>query len=330
MTNFMRTLILSVLALLFLQSCIAQSPETSDEIAPYEISGSSQNGGFNTFIDQLDETLGEIKIDSLVSGGGADNLRLLENRDVEFALSQRDLAYLSYHGENGIEKNTGFRAVLPLTRAYQQVFVRADSGIETISDLRGKVVAMGEVGSGSFINGRDVLEEMNIEYMLELEIDPEDLPDGRQVSADGQTITIDGLDYVFAVLGSSIDREDAVKIRELGIRPGLDAVHAGLIDAVLVTGSARTRAGLKHIPVPEGVLEALSEEAPYYSVSPSPAALVQSETDPFAADMLSVTIYLLANPDVPADRVRTITNAVLDNWTSLSTRVPDLVDSTLR
>lgn len=88
-------------------------------------------------------------------GGSIENLESLAGGDLESALVHADMAYWSYNASGPFRHRPPFgelRVIANLTPVSMHLAVRADSGIETIDDLRGRAVSLGPSGSGTVSN----------------------------------------------------------------------------------------------------------------------------------------------------------------------------------
>ena len=84
--------------------------------------------------------------------GSVENLRLVNNDQIESGFAQADLAAWAYHGtkifaEAGQQRR--LRAIASLFPEAAHLVVRADSPIHKLTDLKGKRVSLGEMGSGT-------------------------------------------------------------------------------------------------------------------------------------------------------------------------------------
>lgn len=92
-------------------------------------------------------------LDCLVhsTGGSVDNIKKLQSGEVNFAIVQSDILYYAIQGF-GPFKDHGpdpdLRTVLSLHNEAFTVLARADAGIRSFDDLRGKRVNIGNPGSG--------------------------------------------------------------------------------------------------------------------------------------------------------------------------------------
>lgn len=93
--------------------------------------------------------------------GSVENIEAIRNGTLESGLSQADIAYWAFTGQKHFKKQGPDESLRAIANLYQEglhVVVRAESTIETIADLKGKRVAIGEKGSGSLVTARLVLD----------------------------------------------------------------------------------------------------------------------------------------------------------------------------
>lgn len=84
------------------------------------------------------------------SGGSADNLLRMGRGDVDIALTFADVAADAVRGRGAFADGARpLRALAVVYHGYTHLVVRADSGIRTPADLRGKRVSTGTVNSGT-------------------------------------------------------------------------------------------------------------------------------------------------------------------------------------
>lgn len=94
------------------------------------------------------------------TAGSAANLRLLSDGYIQMAVAQNDLTNDAYYAVGTFEnsrKYRGYSAVAALYTESCQIVVRADSGIESMDDLQGKTVSVGEDESGTELNAEQIL-----------------------------------------------------------------------------------------------------------------------------------------------------------------------------
>ncbi len=86
------------------------------------------------------------------TGGSVYNINTIRAGELEFGVAQSDWQYHAYHGTSKFEDAGPFedlRAVFSVHAEPFTVVARADSGIKTFADLKGKRVNIGNPGSGS-------------------------------------------------------------------------------------------------------------------------------------------------------------------------------------
>ena len=94
------------------------------------------------------------------TNGSVDNLRAIADGSLQMALSQADVAYWAYHGQGVFEDHGVMRDLRAIAMLYQEYFhlvVRADAGIASVEDLRGKRVSLGDEGSGTLTDTLSIL-----------------------------------------------------------------------------------------------------------------------------------------------------------------------------
>ena len=100
-----------------------------------------------------------IKVTAESSGASVANAKLIGAGDTDFAILQNDIANYAYYGklmfDKPIKKLLGVCTLFP---EHVQCIARADAGIKSIADLKGKNVAIGPVGSGTTENVKQILE----------------------------------------------------------------------------------------------------------------------------------------------------------------------------
>ncbi|TVP99847.1 MAG: TAXI family TRAP transporter solute-binding subunit [Planctomycetaceae bacterium] len=82
------------------------------------------------------------------TGGSMENIRLLTQGKLQFAMSNSSITYFAVRGEGDWEQAHDVRAVMTLFPNVANFVTQADSGIESIADLRGKRVFLGPEGAG--------------------------------------------------------------------------------------------------------------------------------------------------------------------------------------
>ena len=100
------------------------------------------------------------KVEVKETAGSAANLRLLSGKYIQMAVAQEDMIHDAWNGsgiftEKGEQR--GYAAVAGLYAEACQIVTAEKSGIDSIRDLRGKKVCIGEEDSGTAQNAKQIL-----------------------------------------------------------------------------------------------------------------------------------------------------------------------------
>ncbi len=89
--------------------------------------------------------------DALATQGSVENLRKIADGSMESGLAQADVALAAYKGEDTFTGRalSGLRAMANLFPETVHVVIRRGTGLESIADLRGRTVSLGERESGA-------------------------------------------------------------------------------------------------------------------------------------------------------------------------------------
>lgn len=202
-----------------------------DEIT---VSGGSEGGGYNTFLKLLNDNLAGLNIKALVSKGSSANIDRVNKKEAPFALVQNDVGNYSYYGLKGQRLQNEFGAVLPVLQEYVQILARKDRGITDIFSLKGKRVAIGEEGSGSYLNAIDIFDQAHLD-------------------------TAKDIDLVYYGSGPGQKALEAGEIDALILTSRPRAYDAS--------------ADVGHVEIPLSIVNGLSNAHPYYSAVMPPASL---------------------------------------------------------
>lgn len=131
------------------------------------------------------------------SNGSVANINAIQSGASESGFSQSDVAYWAHSGTglfDGKGKIDDLRLIATLYPETLHVVARADAGIKSIADLKGKRVSIDEPGSGTIVDARIVLNAFGL---TEKDITPEYLKPGPA----GEKMRDGGLDAYFFVGG---------------------------------------------------------------------------------------------------------------------------------
>jgi uncharacterized protein len=217
------------------------------------------------------------------TGGSVYNLRALRDGEISLGIVQSDWQYNAYRGESTFADGpayTDLRSVFSLHSEMFTVAVGKNSNIKTFSDLKGKRVNVGDVGSGMheiMNNLMDAHKWTNSSFAAASELKP---TDAVKELCEGK---IDAM--VFA------------------------AGHPnGLIQEVT------SNCGAKLIPVEGQVVDKLLSENPFYARTAIPGGMYQGNSQNTATFGVKATLVTTSEADENA--IYQLTKAVFDNFDS--------------
>lgn len=100
------------------------------------------------------------------TGASTENIYLMEDKVVNFAVVQADAPYFAQLGQREFEGETPFKALRSVYGGHSSIThmaVRADKGINRVEDLRGKVIATSPSGSPTVTFHRAYLAAFGLE-----------------------------------------------------------------------------------------------------------------------------------------------------------------------
>ena len=122
-------------------------------------------GAISRMINQKFEEY-QIKATVESTGGSVYNINAVLSGDLDFGIAQSDRQYQAYNGlaewsDKG--KQTDLRAVFSIHPESITLIASEKSGINSLSDLKGKRINLGNPGSGQLQNSRDVLKALGLD-----------------------------------------------------------------------------------------------------------------------------------------------------------------------
>ncbi|TDJ29104.1 MAG: TAXI family TRAP transporter solute-binding subunit [Gammaproteobacteria bacterium] len=208
----------------------------------------------------------------IVTRGAVENPRLVSLGDVEIGLTNADLAYFGYQGQAPYDSRLNILAAGALHPSILHLITRANAGLDSMTDLRGKRVALGPAGGPTVAFASLLLNAYGMSF--------DDIVASFLSYSDGFSQLRDGnVDAAFALAG----------------------VPAA---AVLQT---RATQKLRFISIEPHVLAAIVDDNPYYSIVTVPAAVYDMETD---STVLAVDNMLVVGAEESADTVFSVVSAI--------------------
>jgi TRAP transporter TAXI family solute receptor len=212
------------------------------------------------------------------AGASVANAKLLGNKEIESAFVAADILDAAYNGAGQFDKAPlkNLRALGALYPETVQLITRADMGINSFKDLKGKRVSSGSPGSGQYQLLTDLLK---VHGMTRADV-KEDLSSFTQ----------------------AVD-----KIKDGNLEATL--ITAGVPTAA-VTDFAQSHA-LKVIPLAGPEIAELQKQQPFYAKVPLPANTYKGQTA--AVDTLAVMAVWTTHDAVPENVAYEVTKALYEN-----------------
>lgn len=152
------TMLIVTALLLALAACGGSAAPSAD----LAVGTGGASGTYYAFTGILANVIGDksdVKLTVMETGGSKDNLVSMADGMYDLATVQSDVMTYAYEGSNSFADTgalDGFRVLCGLYAETVQI-VTVDPDIRSVSDLAGRSVCVGDVGSGTYYNTLDVL-----------------------------------------------------------------------------------------------------------------------------------------------------------------------------
>lgn len=222
----------------------------------------------------------DLAVRAQASNGGVQNLNLLLSGDAQISFAVSSIAYEAMHGMRGFTNRpyTNLRVLAGLYYNPNQVVVRADSGIASLADLKGRRFASGAAGSTTEVETRVHLTELGFAY-------PEDI----KAQYVGFTEAI-----------------DLMRNRQLDGAWIMAGTPTAAVTEMCATADA------KLLPLDAQLLEKIQARYPWYVPYTIPAGTYPGQTEPVKTS--AVKLLLLVDASVPDALVYELTKTL---WTHM-------------
>ena len=215
----------------------------------------------------------------IVTGGGAENPRLVDSGEVDLGIAPASLSFLAVGGKGPYQDPLNIQAMGQLHSSILHMVTLPGSGIESIEDLKGKRVAVGPAGGGTL----SIMRNMFTLYGMTME----DIEPSFLSYADGFSQLSDGnVDASFALAGFPTS-------------------------AVMQTGATND---LSFIELGDEKMAELTATFPYYSTVTLPADVYSTDGD---VVVIGSANMLIANADMDDARATELLTAIYGNLDDL-------------
>jgi len=120
----------------------------------------------NAIAQTLNTNAGDwFKASAQSTGGTPANIRLMEDKETDFAFGQSGVAQQAMDGVDPFDKKyTNFASVTYVYPNVMQIAVRKDAKITSFADFKGKTFCAGASGSATELNTRDMFDATGLKY----------------------------------------------------------------------------------------------------------------------------------------------------------------------
>ena len=282
MKKFLKISSLLLVAAVMLASCSKNAKKdyilaTGGTGGTYYPFGGAIANIWNTKVENMNVT-------AQATGASAENLRLINKGEAEYAIVQNDVMDYAYNGTDLFagEKLANIMTIGTLYPEVVQIAVSKDSGIKSVADFKGKRISVGDAGSGVEFNAKQIME--------------------------GYGLTFDDIKK------SNLSFKESAE----GIQNGtLDGcfVTAGVPNAALQ--ELAFTAGLTLVPVDGDAAKKICEKYGYYTQTTIPGGTYKGTDDDTPA--LAIKATLAVSSKLDEQTVYEMTKALFENLDELAT-----------
>ncbi len=284
-------LLVSILSALLLAACGSSERRTFISIGT-----GSQTGVYYPVGGAIKQLVEEVpgkplNVSTKASRGSVQNINDVMNGSVTFGIAQSDRQFQAVHGLSNWEEDpqTSLRFVFSLHPEVITLIAAEDSGIRTISDLRGKRVNIGSPGSGHRGNAMDILRAAGMDPDTDLQAESLTVEECASMLQDNR---IDAYFYTVGHPNGSI------------------------------TEASTGRRKVRFVPITG--MDDLLEKSPFYSVTEVPVSYYPNAIQDDEVASIGMLTTLVTHADTPEDVVYTLVKAVFENLDRLKTQHPAL------
>lgn len=217
------------------------------------------------------------------TAGSVFNVNAIMNGDLEFGIVQSDRQYQAMKGlkEWQGRPQKKLRSVFSIHPESISIMAAADSGIRSVADLAGKVVNIGNPGSGQRGNSIDLLAAAGIDYEKDLKAEGLKAAESASMLQDGR---IDAFFYTVGHPNGSIKEATA------------------------------GRRKVRFVSVDKAIVKKLTSQFPYYAPATIPVEFYPGAENTEDVSTFGVKATFCTSSDVPEDIVYAIVKEVFESF----------------
>ncbi len=272
------------LAVVLALVCVLTMVSCKKATTTYKFASGGTSGTYYAVANAMAPIIGgaagmTIRVDS--TGASKANIQLINNGEVDFAIVQNDVMDYAYNGTDLFagEQITSFATVGAVYAEVCQIVATPD--IETVADLRGKTVSIGDSGSGVEFNAIQILAAYGL--------------------------TKEDITVVNADFGNSSEQFKNGAIDAFFCTAGAPTTN--------ITDLASSAKEFKLLTIDDEHIAALKADYPFYSAYSIPAGTYSGiEED---AQTVAVKATIICKADLPEADVYAFTKALFDKEAEL-------------
>ncbi len=225
------------------------------------------------------KNLPDIKITVESSGASVANAKLIASGDADMAILQNDIAYYALQGVKPMfdKPVKNIRGITSLYQEHCQIQARKDAKIASVTDLKGKRVCVGPLGSGTEQNALQILEAYGMKFEDFAKVERLTATESADYLKDGR------IDAAFYSVGVGA---------------------AGLVDTAMTVDCVI-------VPIDGAPREALMKKYPFFTRAVVPKGAYKGvEQD---VPTVAVMAILTAREEMDADTAYRITRVIFEN-----------------
>ena len=216
------------------------------------------------------------------TGASKANIQLIEDGDQQLATVQNDVMYYAFTGTDLFAEEGAYTSFSTVAGIYDEtVQIIASPDIKTVDDLKGKTVSVGDAGSGTEFNAKQVLAAYGM--------------------------TFDDITVVNAGFGDSADSIKDGKIDAAFVVAG--APTTAVVDLTTTTA-------INVVEIDDEHAAALQKDYPFYTKTTIPGGTYTGVDND--VQTVSVRATLIAANSLSEDVVYELTKAMFDNQAALA------------
>ncbi len=227
------------------------------------------------------------------TGGSVFNVNALMNGDIEMGVVQSDIQFQALNGKGEWEgkPQKNLRAMFSIHPEAVTILAAADKNINSVADMKGKVVNIGAPGTGQRVNSVDLFQTAGID------VDKDIRAEGIKPSEAAGMLQDGRIDAYFYTVGHP---NGSIKEAVAGARK------------------------VNFVPVSDDLVKKLVADQPYYAPAMIPVAQYPGVVGDKDVPTFGVKATICTSAEVPEEVVYNITKTVFENIEELRKLHPAL------